>query len=220
MSVFDNWYQSVIGQPVDIDGYYGDQCVDLDMSWSEYRFKPHKWPELLGFGNATDLFRTASPVYFGKIPYSAGVVPQQGDMGVIAGHSGNPEGHTYVVISATASSQHVIEQNGYNPSGVAYTTDRGYSYVIGFLRPKGAIMYPNKGDVTNFHNNTGWPGHDLSADDFSYWTQGTGNPDWGKGADAVWKAFMYEITEYVLKHQTGGQLTRETVLNYVNSKLS
>lgn len=64
----------------------------------------------------------------------------------------------------------------------------------------GNTMYPNSGDLTNYYNATGYPGHKPNANDIAYWTTGTGNPNWSKGADQVWKDLTYDITNYVLKH--------------------
>lgn len=64
----------------------------------------------------------------------------------------------------------------------------------------GNKMYPNKGDLDNIYNDTGWPGHVPNDNDVAYWTLGTNNPEWVKGADAVWKALMYEVSAYVAKN--------------------
>lgn len=180
--LFQNWFDSSNGRPIDIDGYYGNQCVDVIMSWSQYCYQGHGWPELLGFGNAADLYDTANPQYFEKIPYTKGFIPKEGDIGVISGSSGNPEGHVYVVISAGANDQFVIEQNGYNPSGVAYTTNRGYTkYLRGFLRPKGITMEQpiNDGDFHNLYPPA--IGREANENDKAYW----------KGKTS-WKDFMYD----------------------------
>lgn len=64
---------------------------------------------------------------------------------------------------------------------------------------KGNDMYPNKGDIVNQHNATGWPGHPLNDADYAYWTTGTNNPKWPKGADHVWAALCKEVAKYVQK---------------------
>lgn len=63
---------------------------------------------------------------------------------------------------------------------------------------EGNKMYPNEGDVINFWNalGRGTP----NQNDIAYWTTGTGNPAWDKGADATWKAFAYELTNYAHDH--------------------
>lgn len=66
------------------------------------------------------------------------------------------------------------------------------------IQAGGNDMFPNEGDLINIHNQTGWPGHELNDADKAYWTAGTGNPDWPSGADAVWKALMYEVSKYVM----------------------
>lgn len=133
--MFQDWLNKTIGKQVDIDKYAGDQCVDVAMSWAEYLYPGHKWPELLGYGNAKDLFSAASPIYFDKVMKN----PQQGDMVVFGATNTNPYGHIAVVINA-GDTLDVIEQNGFNPSGVAYEAHRPYANIIGYLRPKGASM--------------------------------------------------------------------------------
>jgi hypothetical protein len=74
------------------------------------------------------------------------------------------------------------------------------NYVLGVLRLKGGNdMYPNDGDLINFNNYTGWPGHPINDNDKAYWVYGTNNPNWGK-ADEVWKALLYEVGLYVQKN--------------------
>lgn len=131
---FQEWYDQTLGHQIDIDGAYGDQCVDVAMSWAQFCFPGHQWPELLGHGDAKDLFGAANPDFFEKL---TGITPTQGDMVVFGATPTNPYGHIAVVISADASHMQVIEQNGFNPSGVAYVATRPYNNIIGYLRPKG-----------------------------------------------------------------------------------
>jgi hypothetical protein len=131
---FQAWYNKSLGQPIDIDQAFGDQCVDVAMSWAEYCFPGHKWPELLGYGDAKDLYAAANAAFFDKLQ---NIVPQQGDMAIFGATSTNPYGHIAVVINGYQNAMNVIEQNGFNPSGVAYLAQRPYSNVIGYLRPKG-----------------------------------------------------------------------------------
>jgi hypothetical protein len=134
--IFQAWLIFSRGKPINIDGYYGNQCVDVDMALAEAYFPGHKWPELIGYGNAKDLYDAANPLYFEKIPYTPGFVPQPGDMFVRDGTAANPEGHTGAVIDANSQFMHVLQQDGYNPSGVAYEGDLSYSKIIGFLRAR------------------------------------------------------------------------------------
>lgn len=134
---FQTWYDQTLGKPIDVDGAFGDQCVDVAMSWAQFCFPGHKWPELLGYGDAKDLFNASNANYFEKLsPQTA----HQGDLVVFGATSTNPYGHIAVVVNGYADSMNVIEQNGFNPSGVAYLAQRPYNNVIGLLRPKGLDM--------------------------------------------------------------------------------
>jgi len=82
--------------------------------------------------------------------------------------------------------------------------NNGYRGFIDFEKvvKGGNTMFPNKGDLINFHNSTGWLGHQPNDNDVAYWTTGTGNPNWSKGADEVWKALCYDVSQWVLNHPT------------------
>lgn len=61
----------------------------------------------------------------------------------------------------------------------------------------GNVTYPNTGDLKNIYDQTGFPGHFPNENDIAYWTAGTNNPDWDKGADEVQKALLYQVITYV-----------------------
>lgn len=147
-ALFTPWYNFSLGKPINTDGAYGNQCVDVVTAWSEYLWPDLRYWQTIGFGDARMLYAGASSAYFEKIPYSPGVVPKMGDIFVKKGTIGNPEGHTGAVKSATASSMQTLEQNGYNSSGVSYAFNQSYNNVIGFLRPRiGQVMQPDKYDT-------------------------------------------------------------------------
>jgi murein DD-endopeptidase MepM/ murein hydrolase activator NlpD len=60
---------------------------------------------------------------------------------------------------------------------------------------EGPMVYPNRGDIINMWQAFGRPS--PNDNDFAYWTSGTGNPNWPKGADEVWKALCYELSGLV-----------------------
>ena len=65
-----------------------------------------------------------------------------------------------------------------------------------WLKQGGNDMFPNSGDLTNYYNRTGFPGHPPNPNDVAYWTTGTNNPNWSKGADHVWKDLIDKVTLY------------------------
>ena len=91
---------------------------------------------------------------------------------------------------------HEIRPNGPGP-GASIDPEVYYAQ----FNNKENDMFPNEGDLQNFHNRTGWPGHPINKDDIAYWTTGTGNDGWAAGADNVWKDLTYSVTLYVLNKQ-------------------
>lgn len=138
---FQTWRSHALGRKIDIDHQFGDQCVDVDMDYVQFVWPKLRWNVTLGFGNAKDLFNSASSSYFTKIPYKQGVVPRQGDIAVFGATGSNPYGHTGAVDSANAGAIHLIQQDGFNPNGVCFEAPRTYnqSPVVGFLRPKTSL---------------------------------------------------------------------------------
>ena len=57
------------------------------------------------------------------------------------------------------------------------------------------MQYPNKGDLVNIYNTTGWPGHTPNANDEAYWCNGTGQPHWGD-VNSVWTDLVAEVAKY------------------------
>lgn len=138
---FGPWLTSIIGKGINVDKYAGNQCVDVIMSFVQYIWPHHTWEQLLGYGNAKDLYNSADLAYFDKIPYKLGVKFQRGDIVVYGAVTGNPYGHILVVTSRhflnLRFTFNAVEQNGFNPSGVAYKITRPYTNnIIGVLRPK------------------------------------------------------------------------------------
>lgn len=140
---FGPWLTSIVGKGINVDKYAGNQCVDVIMSFVQYIYPQHTWEQLLGYGNAKDLYAGADPKQerLQKIPYKAGMKFQRGDIVFYGAVPGNPFGHVLVVTSRhfknLGSTFNAVEQNGFNPSGVAYKITRPYTdNIIGVLRPK------------------------------------------------------------------------------------
>lgn len=136
------------GKYIDEDGYYGSQCWDLVARYAREKVGAPSFPT--GSGGAEGLFRLFSdpiPRYFDRIAYNGSNTPQIGDIVVYSSKFFPPYGHTALVLSATPQTITVLEQNGamdYNgdgiADGVAYVTNRGYTNLAGWLRPKNAII--------------------------------------------------------------------------------
>lgn len=82
------------------------------------------------------------------------------------------------------------------------------------------MVYPNKGDLINIYNDTGWPGHLPNLNDIAYWTSGTSNANWSKGADQVQKDLLYSVATYVSQHKVNtSPVNKQIVVDYINSHL-
>lgn len=144
--MFEKWLAQVEGQFIDIDKYYGSQCVDVTMHYVQYLFnKP--WAEIMGRGDAKDMWRTFNLAYFDKIPNEKGnpnQVPQAGDIVVWDATNTNIYGHIAVCIAADANKLVLMEQDGFidrdnngNADGVTYRKTRYWSSnILGWFRPK------------------------------------------------------------------------------------
>jgi hypothetical protein len=146
---YASWKKSVIGKQLNVDGAYGSQCVDLIMAYAEHLFPGHNWPELIGRGNAKDLFGAANPQYFTKIKNDHSKVsqlPRQGDILVFGatpqqGFTNkyhNPYGHIGIADSRiNGSGFNLLQLNAplsSSPVNVHYYSWR-YRPCIGWLRP-------------------------------------------------------------------------------------
>lgn len=139
------WAEQVLGQSIDMDGWYGAQCVDLFHSYLDTALGipyPH------GFtGNAYRIFQEAADttvktshrlgrVTFIKHIYRAGAVPQAGD--VVFWSAPDP-GHVAIVLSADAKTLTTMDQNWVNSSAsgspAARVVHPHYNHVAGWLRP-------------------------------------------------------------------------------------
>ncbi len=139
----ERWLDQNVGTYMNLDGIYGYQCKDVLDYYSNDMYGNYR--TIVGRGDAKDLFYGPSDQYFIKIRREAtGVnsIPKMGDVIIYGGGSRNPAGHLSIVISATATSIRVLEQNanGAGSSPAMYAT-RPYSggssgEVIGWLRPR------------------------------------------------------------------------------------
>ena len=115
------------------------QCMDL----------VYLWIFILGFPKATIQHQYAYEVYtkasdftrqfFEIIENKLETIPEVGDLFVINKTSSNVAGHIGIVIEATQSRMKCFEQN--SPLGTnAHIQDRGYTGVLGLLKPKNVII--------------------------------------------------------------------------------
>lgn len=151
---YTDWKNQAVGRHIDVDGYYGAQCVDVYLDYVQKVIGVQNWASVTGYGDAAALYPKANQNYFTKMPPSG--IPQRGDVIFYGPTATNSAGHVAIVDSADNNGVTVIEQDGFNPGGSAYVKYRPWNGMsIGWQRPKinvsqGAEIM-NQGDVTNMY---------------------------------------------------------------------
>lgn len=139
-----------LGRGLDIDGAYGDQCVDVDLAYGEYLFPGVSYNTVFPpRPQAKLLFDAYNPTYFTQVindHSNPNQLPQQGDVMVFdatpaAGYSNvfsNPAGHTGVCDSASPREYTLLMQDGTQPNGKTFLQTQGWKFrpCIGWLHPK------------------------------------------------------------------------------------
>lgn len=142
---FGDWVGTVEGEYINEDAAYGSQCVDVAINYVKWLYPSQDWRNVLGAGNAVDLWGSASANYFEKIPLNSGPLPEPGDIAIWGATPSNEFGHIAVVIDRNSQGMLLMEQDGFidvdhdgNADGKTYRKFRYYgANLIGWLRPKG-----------------------------------------------------------------------------------
>ncbi len=156
MSILYSWAGSVIDQPLNPDGRYGNQCVDTIDHFAQFIFGVPWQQSVGGVGGANELLDVAPDKYWTRIDYYHGFIPQQFDVLVFAGDSLNQFGHTAVTWYATDTAIDVIQQDGfaypwqfvdgnyYSAKPAHYYTlhysQKGTGPLLGVLRPRPEML--------------------------------------------------------------------------------
>lgn len=131
-----------LGRSNDYDTYYGAQCMDWVLYWSQYLGLP-----LLSASDALHSWNiNPDPSKYMKIPYSAGVLPQTGDITVWGTYMGQ-FGHIDLVVDQISNNGfRGSDQNWYNSNSTvgspAAYVNHTYAGVLGWFRPVVAAPKP------------------------------------------------------------------------------
>jgi len=153
---YSQWKNQALGRHIDVDGYYGAQCVDVYLDYVQKYLGVSNWGSVTGYGDAAAIFPKANQNYFTKMGPAG--LPQQGDVIFYGPTATNSAGHVAIVDSANNSGVQTIEQDGFNPGGVCYTKFRPWNGLcIGWQRPKVTTSNQgtedmNEGDVINMYH--------------------------------------------------------------------
>ena len=161
MSIIDYWFSAALGNALDPDGHYGNQCVDAVDHYAEFIFGV-PWPQSVGAVNgARQLLDAAPDEYWIRIDYYHGFIPQRGDVLVFGGDQYNEWGHTAPTESATNTYIDVLQQDGFGAplkfvdggwysdkpahrARLAYSQN-GTGPLKGVLRPRPEKLKPSTG---------------------------------------------------------------------------
>ncbi len=126
-----DWALAQIGKSIDVDGYYGAQCVDLIKKYCQDNWG---WSPK---GNAKDYATMSLPnSSWTRIKNTAEFIPQPGDIAI---WTNGTYGHVAIIISANINSFVSVDQNWYNANGTvgspAAKVTHNYSGFWGVIRP-------------------------------------------------------------------------------------
>jgi hypothetical protein len=137
------------GKPVDFDGVYGAQCVDLARQYFKEVWELPRQPEPV-IGAADFYFkhdsRNVQREYLDCTTFADGKFPPEGSV-VLFGPTGkNPYGHIAICLAAHADKISVFEQDGIanqealvkgRKQNGAYVSEWTYGRLVGWLTRKG-----------------------------------------------------------------------------------
>lgn len=135
------WIGSAVGRAINPDNAYGLQCVDVADDYAESIFDL-PWQQTIGGVGGAREFKGRTNDFFTWIDNVVGdesSIPARGDLVIYDGDNLNPYGHVAVVLSATAETITVIQQDGFlqQPAFVATLpyVITGAGPCLGWLRP-------------------------------------------------------------------------------------
>jgi hypothetical protein len=155
----EEWLNTADGVPMDPDGAYGNQCVDLVDAYGAAIFGV-PWNVCVGgVVGAKQLLDAAPDKYWIRLdnnPADPNLLPPRGAVVVTSGDDLNQWGHTYVVLSADVNGADAMQQDGFAEprqfvNGGWYSAKpahkarlpweaRGMGYTLGWLIPRDQLI--------------------------------------------------------------------------------
>lgn len=134
---FDEFVSKYTNRPVDFDGVYPNQCMDL-MHQYVYDVLNLTDRRLLAHPSAYQLFTDFTETdYFEKIANTPTGVPQKGDIVLFNKTSTNPYGHVCVFVEGDANAFKSFDAN-FPTGSLPHVQDHKYTNCLGWLHPKKA----------------------------------------------------------------------------------
>lgn len=117
-------------RPVDYDGHFGNQCVDL---YRQYAKDVLEFPQSPGVVGAKDMWTNYLETHYTRIANGPDNYPEPGDVVIWSGGYG-PFGHVAICVLADAHRFVSFDQN--LPIGsLPHLQLHDYVHVLGWLRP-------------------------------------------------------------------------------------
>jgi hypothetical protein len=136
---FQDFLEKWNGQPVDFDGIYPNQCMDL-MHQYVYDVLGLTDAKILAHPSACQVFDNFTETdYFDKIANSPTGVPKEGDIVVFKCVSALPYGHVCIFIEGDTNSFRSFDANWPTGSLPHVQNHTSYGYCAGWLHPKTVI---------------------------------------------------------------------------------
>lgn len=132
------------GVPVDFDGRYGNQCVDLARQYVKEVLKVPQFKPVVG---AADMCTSYDPKYFNAIKNTPDGVPQPGDIMIWNKRAGGGYGHVGIFSHGDVNEFWSFDQN-WPPGSLPKLVRHTYSNLYGWLRPVSNDITPTNGGNT------------------------------------------------------------------------
>lgn len=120
------------GKPIDYDGYYGNQCVDL---YRQFVKECLEYPQSPGVQGAADIWTTYLKDYYQRIDNTPDGVPQLGDIIIWNKNAGGGFGHVGIFDSGSVDNFLSFDQN-WPVNSFCHFQSHNYTNVLGWQRPK------------------------------------------------------------------------------------
>lgn len=153
MITFDQFLEQNDGKPINWDGAYGNQCWDVAAKKASLVDGCPSLPTgpVGGASEVFTVFADPLPIFYNKINYVPGLIPQKGWIPVWGPTSTNKFGHiaggvivadesTFISLDQNWPQQGYYDKNGdFIGTGVAHYQKHNYNGVLGFLAPKKGV---------------------------------------------------------------------------------
>lgn len=129
---YDDFLKKYTDKPIDFDGAYGNQCMDL---YRMYVQEVLGFPQSPSVTGAADVWTTYLPEYYDKISNSPNGVPQKGDIVIWNKKAGGGYGHIAIFIEGSVDKFTSFDQN-FPTGSYCHRQEHSYTNVYGWLHPK------------------------------------------------------------------------------------